>query len=584
MNNITYIESLLNDVENIHNKINDFNKDSTRIVKEHNYLSNTLNNDIYAQHKIVNESYDKIQVALNYFFSVISQYNSFTNITQKIKHTNNYYENKILINNKLLEKNNKIVKYITEIFEFCNYRDILQLISSSKILEEPDRNIEEDNFEFDNINEKKDINFIDFENNVNTEENTKEISDEFYKSQLKYYSEIEEYIQKINIDNSKYDKEDYEINFQVDKDIKIMKELINIIKNRANRNKIALKKYNERLFGIIETNNKLYEYLYNFSSSFKYFNIKFNAFFTDKIPKLDIINFDIDTFNENIFDKFYNLYNSLLSYSHNIVINSITFSFELSKLKCYFNSLDKFFNINTLNQLLIKFEDKIVAKDLFEIFQNINVKFDFTKLEKYCDDTILTLRNFVDINQNNIDNTDLKYSNFKNTFYENIISKNALKNDFRNIIYEIIIYVLNNNNIEDIKGDDIKKVLNTKKYIKNYKFKYIVQFLNEKNTLVKTLSNFINTKEVTEEAFIKLHQMFEIETNSLQYLLSNNSYVANENIIEKNNQVLNIETKIKENIENLEETNIKISDTTDNIRNNKNSLLNEIISIIKYHT
>ena len=584
MNNITYIESLLNDVENIHNKINDFNKDNTRIVKEHNYLSNTLNNDIYAQHKIVNESYDKIQLALNYFFSVISQYNSFTNITQKIKYTNNYYENKIMINNKLLEKNNKIVKYITEIFEFCNYRDILQLISSCQMLEEPDRNIEEDNFEFDNINEKKDINFIDFENNVNTEENTKEISDEFYKAQLKYYSEIEEYIQKINIDNSNYDKEDYEINFQVDKDIKIMKELINIIKNRSNRNTIALKKYNERLFDIIETNNKLYEYLYNFSSSFKYFNIKFNAFFTDKIPKLDIINFDIDTFNENIFDNFYNLYNSLLSYSHNIVINSITFSFELSKLKCYFNSLHKFFNINTLNQLLIKFEDKIVAKDLFEIFQNINLKFDFTKLEKYCDDTILTLRNFVDINQNNIDNTDLKYSNFKNIFYENIISKNALKNDFRNIIYEIIIYVLNNNNIEDIKSDDIKKVLNTKKYIKNYRFQYIVKFLNEKNILVKTLSNFIKTKQQTEEDFIKLHQMFEIETNSLQYLLSSNSYVANENIIEKNNHVLNIETKIKENIEKLELTNIKISDTTDIIKNNKNSLLNEIINIIKYYT
>ena len=41
-----------------------------------------------------------------------------------------------------------------------------------------------------------------------------------------------------------------------------MKELINIIKNRSNRNTIALKKYNERLFDIIETNNKLYVHLY----------------------------------------------------------------------------------------------------------------------------------------------------------------------------------------------------------------------------------------------------------------------------------------------------------------------------------
>ena len=77
--------------------------------------------------------------------------------------------------------------------------------------------------------------------------------------------------------------------------------------------------------------------------------------------------------------------------------------------------------------------------------------------------------------------------------------------------------------------------------------------------------------------------MFEIETNSLQYLLSNNSFEANENIIDKNKQVLNIETKIKANIESLEATNIKISDTTDNIRNNKTSLLNEIINIIRYH-
>jgi hypothetical protein len=584
MNNISYVEYLINEVENIHDKINEYNKNNTTIVKEHNYLSNTLNNEIYSQHKIVNESYDKIQLSLNYFFSIISQYNSFTNVIKKIKQTNNYYENKILINNKLLEKNNKIIRYISEIFDFCNYRDILQLISSSKILEDTDTIIQEDNFEFDNINEEKDINFVEFENKVNTEDNDNELTDEYYKAQLKYYSEIEDYIQKINIDNSNYDKQDYHIDFQVDKDIKIMKELINIIKSRANRNKIALKKYNDRILSVIKINNNLYEYLYNFSNSFKYFNIKFNHFFSDKIPKLDIINFNIDCFNQEYFENFYHLYKCLLSYSHDVVINSVAFSFELSKLKSYFNSLRNFFNINNLNQLLSNFEDKIISNDLFEAFQNINNKFDFIKLEKFCDDTIESLTKFVDINQNNIDNTDLKFSNLKISFYENIISKNVLKNDYRYIIYQIIMYVLNNNVIEDIKDEDIKKILYTNKYINNYKFKSIINYLNQKNNLVESLSKFIKNKDDYEEDFIKLHQMFEIETNSLQYLLSNNSYEANENIIEKNKQVLNIETKIKVNIENLEASNIKISDTTDNIRNNKTSLLNEIINIIKYHT
>ena len=129
---------------------------------------------------------------------------------------------------------------------------------------------------------------------------------------------------------------------------------------------------------------------------------------------------------------------------------------------------------------------------------------------------------------------------------------------------------MNNNVIEDIKDEDTKKILYTKKYIDNYKFKSIINYLNEKNILVESLSNFIKNKDDYENDFIKLHQMFEIETNSLQYLLSNNSFEANENIIDKNKQVLNIETKIKANIESLEATNIKISDTTDNIRNNKN--------------
>jgi hypothetical protein len=581
MNDINYIECLIDETKKINSKIITISSDNYKIISQHNNISNTLNSNISSIHKNINESYDKIQIDVNYFYSLISQYNSFSNIIFKIKQTNNYYENKIIINNKLLEKNNKIIKYICEIYHFCNYRDILQLINSN-ITSDYDINNEKNNFKFKDSNEPDTINNLYVETD-SIYENEESIDDEYYKTQLKYYSEIEDYIKKIGIDNSNYNKEDNEINFQVDKDIKIMKELINIIKNRAYKNKIALEKNNDKILNIIHTNKMLYEYLYNFNLKFTYFNINFNNFFQDKIPKLDIFTFDTDNINQIYFDNFYNLYQKLISYSNNSVLNSVPFSFKLSKLKSYFNSLHNFFDINKLNKLLLNFEDKVLANDLLEIFQNINTKFDFVRLQKNCDCTIDLIDNFVNINKNNIEQSDTTFSNLKFSFYENFIKNTSLKDEYKNIVYQIIEYTLNNNSINEIKYEDVQKILTTKKYINNYNFQDILKFLKEKNSLLNSLDKSNNEKIKIEEDFIKFHRLFEIETNSLQYLLLNNGYESNENIIEKNKQVLNIETKIIENIENLEIINYKITDITDSLRINKKTLQDKVIDLIKYH-
>jgi hypothetical protein len=327
----------------------------------------------------------------------------------------------------------------------------------------------------------------------------------------------------------------------------------------------------------------LYEYLYNFNLKFTYFNINFNNFFQDKIPKLDIFTFDTDNINQIYFDNFYNLYQKLISYSNNSVLNSVPFSFKLSKLKSYFNSLHNFFDINKLNKLLLNFEDKVLTNDLLQIFQNINTKFDFVRLQKNCDCTIDLIDNFVNINKNNIEQSDTTFSNLKFSFYENFIKNTSLKDEYKNIVYQIIEYTLNNNSINEIKYEDVQKILTTKKYINNYNFQDILNFLKEKNSLLNSLDKSNNEKIKIEEDFIKFRQLFEIETNSLQYLLLNNGYESNENIIEKNKQVLNIETKIRENIENLEIINYKITDITDSLRINKKTLQDKVIDLIKYH-
>ena len=90
------------------------------------------------------------------------------------------------------------------------------------------------------------------------------LDDEFYTTQLKYYDEIEEYIEKMKNDNINYDSQKNEINYQVDKDINIIKELIIIIKNRASRNKLLLENDIEKINDNIVINNNVYNYIYKF--------------------------------------------------------------------------------------------------------------------------------------------------------------------------------------------------------------------------------------------------------------------------------------------------------------------------------
>jgi hypothetical protein len=153
-----------------------------------------------------------LKTDLNYLISLLAQYNCFSNIILKIKESNNYYENKILINKKLLEKNDKIVTYIDQLFDFCNYRDIINLINQN-FLDEISVDKQKAAFEFtdidnNSINDK--ILYNDFANNndndnddnkiledKNNIDNEKLLDDEFYTTQLKYYDEIEEYIEKM---------------------------------------------------------------------------------------------------------------------------------------------------------------------------------------------------------------------------------------------------------------------------------------------------------------------------------------------------------------------------------------------------
>ena len=374
MNDIIYIKSLLQNNKDISSKIEQYKNENILLIKKHNNISQTINSNIDSIYNIINNKFNHLKTDLNYLISLIAQYNCFSNIILKIKESNNYYENKILINKKLLEKNDKIVNYIDQLFDFCNYRDIITLINQN-LLDEINIDKEKNNFEFtdidnNSINDKKldndftnDFEDNDYDNNdkiledKNNIDNEKLLDDEFYTTQMKYYDEIEEYIEKMKNDNINYNSKKNEINYQVDKDINIIKELIIIIKNRASRNKLLLENDIEKITHIILINNNVYNYIYNFSINFKYFNINFYNYFNSKIPKLPIFNNNIDNINNLFFDNFNNVSQELISYSHSVLTNSIPFSFKLSNLKSYFNFLNDFFDTTKLKSVLSNFKD-----------------------------------------------------------------------------------------------------------------------------------------------------------------------------------------------------------------------------------
>lgn len=537
---------------------------------------------------------------LNYLISLLAQYNCFSNIILKIKESNNYYENKILINKKLLEKNDKIVNYIDQLFDFCNYRDIITLINQN-LLDEINIDKEKNNFEFtdidnNSINDKKldndftnDFGDNDYDNNdkiledKNNIDTEKLLDDEFYTTQLKYYDEIEEYIEKMKNDNINYNSKKNEINYQVDKDINIIKELIIIIKNRASRNKLLLENDIEKITHIILINNNVYNYIYNFSINFKYFNINFYNYFNSKIPKLPIFNNNIDNINNLFFDNFNNVSQELISYSHSVLTNSIPFSFKLSNLKSYFNFLNDFFDTTKLKSVLSNFKDTTISNELVNTFEIINNKFDFIKLREHSVEIIDYIDSFINIHENNINNSDTIFLELKNNFYSNFISRKILIEDYNSLIYDIIIYIIHVNNIQEIDISYLKNILISKKNISFLIFDKILSYMDSINEIYNKLSTLKQDECSHEKLFIEKHDLFELYNNNLQQLLANNHYENSNEIIQQNKYILTVEDNIKEIVETIDNIKNKIYASENFISSNKKNILNEIYNIIKYY-
>ena len=601
MNDIIYIKSLLQNNKDISSKIEQYKNENILLIKKHNNISQTINSNIDSIYNIINNELTHLKTDLNYLFSLLAQYNCFSNIILKIKESNNYYENKILINKKLLEKNDKIINYIEEIFDFCNYRDIISLINKN-LLDEIKIDKEKTDFEFtdidnNSINDKKLDNdfYNNFENNdsldndknledKNNIDNEKLLDDEFYTTQLKYYDEIEEYIEKMKNDNINYNSKKNEINYQVDKDINIIKELIIIIKNRASRNKLLLENDIEKITHIILINNNVYNYIYNFSINFKYFNINFYNYFNSKIPKLPIFNNNIDNINNLFFDNFNNVSQELISYSHSVLTNSMPFSFKLSNLKSYFNFLNDFFDTTKLKSVLSNFKDTTISNELVNTFEIINNKFDFIKLREHSVEIIDYIDSFINIHENNINNSDTIFLELKNNFYSNFISRKILIEDYNSLIYDIIIYIIHVNNIQEIDISYLKNILISKKNISFLIFDKILSYMDPPiNEIYNKLSTLKQDECSHEKLFIEKHDLFELYNNNLQQLLANNHYENSNEIIQQNKYILTVEDNIKEIVETIYNIKNQIYASENFILSNKKNILNEIYNIIKYY-
>lgn len=600
MNDIIYIKSLLQNNKDISSKIEQYKNENILLIKKHNNISQTINSNIDSIYNIINNKFNHLKTDLNYLISLLAQYNCFSNIILKIKESNNYYENKILINKKLLEKNDKIVNYIDQLFDFCNYRDIITLINQN-LLDEINIDKEKNNFEFtdidnNSINDKKldndftnDFEDNDYDNNdkiledKNNIDNEKLLDDEFYTTQLKYYDEIEEYIEKMKNDNINYNSKKNEINYQVDKDINIIKELIIIIKNRASRNKLLLENDIEKITHIILINNNVYNYIYNFSINFKYFNINFYNYFNSKIPKLPIFNNNIDNINNLFFDNFNNVSQELISYSHSVLTNSIPFSFKLSNLKSYFNFLNDFFDTTKLKSVLSNFKDTTISNELVNTFEIINNKFDFIKLREHSVEIIDHIDSFINIHENNINNSETIFLELKNNFYSNFISRKILIEDYNSLIYDIIIYIIHVNNIQEIDISYLKNILISKKNISFLIFDKILSYMDSINEIYNKLSTLKQDECSHEKLFIEKHDLFELYNNNLQQLLANNHYEISNEIIQQNKYILTVEDNIKEIVETIDNIKNKIYASENFILSNKKNILNEIYNIIKYY-
>ena len=414
-------------------------------------------------------------------------------------------------------------------------------------------------------------------------DNEKLLDDEFYTTQKKYYDEIEEYIERMKNDNLNYDSQKNEINYQVDKDINIIKEVIIIIKNRASRNKLLLENDIEKINDIININNNVYNYFYNFSIKFKYFNINFYNYFNSKIPKLPIFNNNIDNINNSFFDNFNNISQQLISYSYNVLSNSIPFSFKLSNLKSYFDFLNDFFDIIKLKSILTNFKDATLSNELINTFEIINNKFNFIKMRTDTIEIIEHIETFINIHENNINNSENIFLELKNNFYTNFISRKILVEDYNSLIYDIILYIIDINNIKEINISYLKNILISKKNISFPTFDKILSYMNYINETSNNLSTLKQEEYSHEKLFIQKHNLFELYNNNLQQILANDHYENSNEIIQQNKEILIVEDNIKEIVETIDNIKNKIYASEEFVSINKKNISNEIYKIIKYY-
>ena len=319
----------------------------------------------------------------------------------------------------------------------------------------------------------------------------------------------------------------------------------------------------------------------NFSIKFKYFNINFYNYFNSKIPKLPIFNNNIDNINNLFFDNFNNISQQLISYLHNVLLNSIPFSFKLSNLKSYFNFLNDFFDTIKLKSVLTNFKDITLSNELINIFELINNKFNFIKMRTDTVEIIDHIETFINIHENNINNSENIFLELKNNFYTNFISRKILIEDYNSLIYDIIIYIIHVNNIQEIDISYLKNILISKKNISFLIFDKILSYMDSINETSNKLSTLKQEEYSHEKLFIENHDLFELYNNNLQQLLANNHYENSNEIIQQNKDILTIEENIKEIVETIDNIKNKIYTSENFISSNKKNILNEIYNIIK---
>jgi hypothetical protein len=571
--NEEYINFFTSDIEKIGKKISYYNNNAKELLMNNITISKNINKEFNLSYKNIHDNFAILHNILNKFLSFILQINSLSDIMSKMKQNIDFYENKLLFNNRLLKKNITLIAFFDNLLKYYNYSDFIDI-----------KKLKDNDFDILENNEK--IFFYD------TQNNTEHI----------YYDKFKEYLEKINIENliNNSNKLEYEyfdnldidisfndnIDFELDKDINLTKQLINNIKKKASRNKYILEEYNKQISYNIKINKELYDYLYSFPINFKYFNIN-NNFLQDNIPKLNInhsdIHCDIHCDIKIYFEKIDKKYDEFLNTSHHSTSNFTSIIFELSKLKSYFNFLDNFFNIDNLYTIINKNEDKSIISQLIDIYKKANKNFDFINYQTICLNTIENINNFIEINKNFIQ---VSYPNFlqsKNLFYQNNINKLSLQNEYRSIIYRFLHFLINDNNFHHFNNKLIDEIFHNQTYIYKYNFDNIRYYLTEKQTLYLSLIQRNDNKIIIENEIINLHEIFEKETNYLQYLISNIIYGKNEKIIEKNSNILDIEIEIVEKVEKVDIINNEIKIIMNDIDNNKTNILNEITNIIKYY-